>query len=138
MSFTRRRFIGGLACSLVAAGLPGCAAVPRYQGIARDDRLILKRAEAEALLDQHGAFLVEADGLADPLILVRLPDGSHHALSAICTHQRCQVRPRRHFITCPCHGSTFDLQGAVVRGPAQTPLPSYPVTLHAETIAIEL
>jgi cytochrome b6-f complex iron-sulfur subunit len=45
------------------------------------------------------------------------------ALSLTCPHLGCTVEVVPEGFTCPCHGSQFDLQGAVVRGPAQDRLP---------------
>jgi len=46
-----------------------------------------------------------------------------YALSAICTHLGCVVaRQEEGGFFCPCHGSRFDSQGKVVRGPAPKPL----------------
>jgi Rieske Fe-S protein len=51
--------------------------------------------------------------------------GRYRAFSAVCTHVGCilsQVTGRT--IDCPCHGSKFAItSGAVVAGPAPTPLP---------------
>jgi len=46
-------------------------------------------------------------------------------LTAICTHQGCTITPEadHSFFYCPCHGSTFDLSGTVMRGPAARNLP---------------
>jgi len=46
------------------------------------------------------------------------------ALSAVCTHQNCKLiaEPDRSFY-CKCHGSTFDPDGRVTRGPAKRDLP---------------
>jgi thiosulfate dehydrogenase (quinone) large subunit len=61
------------------------------------------------------------DGSAD--IVVRHADGSLAAFSAICTHAGCQVDYASNVLYCPCHGSEFDAStGAVLRGPAATPL----------------
>lgn len=47
------------------------------------------------------------------------------ALTAICTHQGCTVgfRPASADFRCPCHGSTFALDGTVTASPATRPLP---------------
>ncbi|HEY1905055.1 MAG TPA: FAD-dependent oxidoreductase, partial [Myxococcaceae bacterium] len=46
--------------------------------------------------------------------------GSIHARSAVCTHLGCHVRWNREERSwdCPCHGSRFDVDGAVLNGPA--------------------
>jgi Rieske Fe-S protein len=46
--------------------------------------------------------------------------GSMHARSAVCTHLGCHVRWNREERSwdCPCHGSRFDVDGAVLNGPA--------------------
>lgn len=45
------------------------------------------------------------------------------ALSTICTHQGCDAAVNSaNQVECPCHGSRFDSNGAVVNGPAAQPL----------------
>lgn len=50
--------------------------------------------------------------------------GNIHQRSAICTHLYCIVdwNSAERTWDCPCHGSRFDPYGAVVNGPAITPL----------------
>jgi len=47
-----------------------------------------------------------------------------YALNAICTHLGCVVpwSEANNKFMCPCHGSQYDPEGAVVRGPAPLPL----------------
>ena len=52
-----------------------------------------------------------------------------HAISSVCTHLRCQVTHVRSGFQCPCHGSTFDVDGNVIKGAATRPLEWYEVTL---------
>ena len=46
------------------------------------------------------------------------------ALSAICTHRKCELAAEPdHSFYCKCHGSTFDPAGHVTQGPASRDLP---------------
>jgi nitrite reductase/ring-hydroxylating ferredoxin subunit len=46
-----------------------------------------------------------------------------YAVSTICTHLGCVVKPSAEGFECPCHGSRFALDGNVTKGPAPKPLP---------------
>lgn len=62
-------------------------------------------------------------------ILVQHDDRGIRVVSLVCTHLGCIVRREGDgsFI-CPCHGSHFDADGKVVRGPAPAPLRSFHAT----------
>jgi glycine/D-amino acid oxidase-like deaminating enzyme/nitrite reductase/ring-hydroxylating ferredoxin subunit len=51
-------------------------------------------------------------------------DGTLHAVSLRCTHMGCLLRfnAAERSWDCPCHGSRFDVDGAVLEGPAVNPL----------------
>jgi cytochrome b6-f complex iron-sulfur subunit len=65
-----------------------------------------------------------------PAILIRTGD-KFSAISLVCTHLGCTVKPTTEGFTCPCHGSRYDTRGKVVRGPASNPL----ATLRVEQTA---
>jgi cytochrome b6-f complex iron-sulfur subunit len=46
-----------------------------------------------------------------------------HAISRICTHLGCIVKPTDTGFDCPCHGSKFAKDGSVIKGPAPKALP---------------
>ena len=54
-----------------------------------------------------------------------------YAMSLICPHEGCESDVQGTGVFCACHGSQFDANGAVLRGPAQQPLDHYPVTIAA-------
>ncbi|WP_270889846.1 Rieske (2Fe-2S) protein [Pedococcus sp. 5OH_020] len=68
----------------------------------------------------------------DKVVLVGAPGGAVRALSAVCTHQGCLlVSGPGGELECPCHGSRFDVSsGAVLSGPATSPLQAVPVTVR--------
>ncbi len=57
--------------------------------------------------------------------------GQYKAFSAVCTHVGCIMsKVANGTIDCPCHGSEFKItNGAVVTGPAPSPLPSKQITV---------
>jgi Rieske Fe-S protein len=63
-----------------------------------------------------------------PAFLIHDANG-FNALSLVCTHLGCTVEEKAEGFSCPCHGSRFDPQGEVARGPANKPLRN----LHVET-----
>ncbi len=46
-----------------------------------------------------------------------------YAMSTICTHLGCIVKPTASGFDCPCHGSRFGADGTVLKGPAPKGLP---------------
>jgi len=76
--------------------------------------------------------------LDKPAVLLRLPDGSYKSLSAKCTHLGCTVafESSHEIFDCHCHGSEFDLNGKVIRGPAQLPLQQYAVSISGSDIYV--
>lgn len=70
-----------------------------------------------------------------PILLAQPVAGTIVGFSAICTHQGCVVLPAKTEFDCPCHGSRFDAAtGAVLKGPAQKPLPAVAVTVSGDAI----
>ncbi len=78
--------------------------------------------------------------LDKPAVLVRLQSGEYEALSAKCTHLGCTVDFDRtkDFFFCNCHGSQFDINGKVLKGPATKPLPQYLVSVADNNIYVSV
>jgi glycine/D-amino acid oxidase-like deaminating enzyme/nitrite reductase/ring-hydroxylating ferredoxin subunit len=66
--------------------------------------------------------ILELDG--ETVAAYRSPKGKVSVLSPVCTHMGCLVEWNSAETTwdCPCHGSRFAATGAVLAGPAETPL----------------
>jgi Rieske Fe-S protein len=75
-----------------------------------------------------GASLTyQPQGLAAPIIIVRVTDTGFAVLDDTCTYQPCLLAfdATANALNCPCHGDSFDLVGEVLTGPATTPLATY-------------
>ena len=63
--------------------------------------------------------------------------GVFKGFSAKCTHKGCTVdKVADGTIDCPCHGSKFNLDGTVAKGPAQEPLATENVTVQGDSIVL--
>lgn len=75
-------------------------------------------------------------------VVVRTTEVAFAALSAVCTHGACTVRysAASDFLSCPCHGSSFRLDGTVIRGPAPAPLTVFETIYDAaaELVTVKL
>lgn len=61
--------------------------------------------------------------------------GGLYAMSAACTHAGCLISTlgsAAQGLDCACHGSRFDRNGAVTRGPASSPLQHYRVDVASD------
>lgn len=59
------------------------------------------------------------------------------ALNAICTHETCTITGfASQSYVCPCHGSTFDVNGRVLNGPASTALHQYPTQFASGVLTV--
>lgn len=87
----------------------------------------LRRAPVRSVdeLDPGDAAVLRIDG--DRRAVYRDGGGNLHTVSATCTHLGCIVgfNDAETAWECPCHGSRFDVDGAVLHGPATRPLDRY-------------
>ena len=58
-------------------------------------------------------------------VFVEVARGRVRCMTAICTHLGCTVNAVETGYKCPCHGSTYDLDGKNTGGPAPLPLVYY-------------
>lgn len=73
--------------------------------------------------------------IVDKTVVTQPTAGDFKAFSAVCTHSGCLVNKIADgTIDCPCHGSKFSLDGAVVNGPASKPLEPISVRVQGDSI----
>ncbi|MCK1796462.1 Rieske (2Fe-2S) protein [Streptomyces sp. XM4193] len=74
----------------------------------------------------------------DRLLISQPEQGKYRAFSAVCTHGGCVLSSVEKLeADCACHGSRFDAgTGKVLRSPATTDLPEYPVRLKDGSLVV--
>ncbi len=126
MTCTRRQFLTCTAAAAAAAttGAAGAGCAPGIEPAPTADvpppsggRFSIAVSSYPDLARSGGAITARAPGL-DPVLIARTPDGGFVAMSSTCTHRGCPVGFQPYEVVCPCHLSTFDLQGRVTHPPA--------------------
>jgi Rieske Fe-S protein len=134
----RREFVGTCACLLAGGLVSACASLAARPVPVTDGRVRISLAEHPELTQPQGSLKVLPQGATDPLYVLRLDDGQFAVVSPICTHQGCTVDIQGPRLVCPCHGSTYDRQGRVLRGPAERALTRAGVQLSDGVLVIDL
>ena len=130
----------GLSAATLAAWLGGHLSFRRGVGV-NETAFDSAPSDWTAVLDEHeldeGA-LVGVHTASTPVLLVRRGD-QLHAIGDRCSHRGCSLHEGKlkdGLLVCPCHGSTFRLDGSIVRGPATAPQPRYEVRAYRGEIEI--
>ena len=71
-----------------------------------------------------------------PIAVFRDADGVY-AVSTVCTHLGCIVQPGPGGFKCPCHGSEFEADDTVRKGPAPRPLDWLAVTVSGGAVVVD-
>lgn len=118
-----------------------------YSSCSKDDDVDVdpeENNEPEALtidLNSETYSKLKTDGnavIADNIIIANLGDEDFVALSAVCTHEGCIIDYNHSAgnFPCPCHGSVFSNNGAVVEGPASSAVQKYEITRDGSVLTI--
>jgi Rieske Fe-S protein len=138
----RREFIGNScrACLLGAAGF----LVPQWMGCSPATFPVYKTPVTSrglevpiSLFDKSPLQFVRAHGSYFDIAVNRLADGTFQALLLQCTHQENQLTPTGDGYTCSLHGSRFDKNGEVLKGPAEHPLDRYKTRVENNLLIIQ-
>ena len=135
---SRRAFLARSCAAALGTALAACGGVAALPVTPRDGVVRLALRDHPGLAGPGGWLKIAPAGLAHPVYVLALADGSHVALSPVCTHQGCTVDIAGRQLVCPCHGSTYERTGEVVRGPAERPLARYETRREGGALLIRL
>jgi cytochrome b6-f complex iron-sulfur subunit len=123
----RRAFVSWLGGAGLAAGAAGLLSVIARSVVPE----VLYEPDRRFPVGRPGDFAPESVTFVSDrrLFVFNTPEG-FYAVSAVCTHLGCNVNHEEgRGFACPCHGSQFDEDGRVRKGPAAWPLPRFALSL---------
>lgn len=82
--------------------------------------------------------LVRINNYNYDIAIVKQKSGDYLALLLMCTHAGQALTKAGNGYFCPLHGSRFSQTGAVVKGPAASPLQHLPIKIENENLVIQL
>lgn len=90
-------------------------------------------------IKEGGLAMFEVGGTR---IAVANVGGSLYGFGDVCTHMGCSLAEgdlEGTIVTCPCHGSQFDVTtGMVRRPPAETPVSTYTVQIQGDGVQVRV
>jgi Rieske Fe-S protein len=134
--FDRREFIAACTCALAAVAVGGCASLVIRRVTPVNGRIELALSHYPELYERESVLKILPEGSEEPIFVLTDANGKHTALSSTCTHLGCAVEIEGTRLVCPCHGSTFDRAGRVLRGPAADPLRRYDAQLSGDGVLV--
>jgi len=125
-----------LTAGLILPMLPGCGPAA-YQVIhteIHDDQIQVPLTG----FAQSPLQLVRPNGWLYAIAVRKKEDNTYSALLLKCTHQDNQLTTTGNGFTCSLHGSAFNTEGAVTKGPAERALKPYLTTTDQTNLTIHL
>ncbi|MGB2868348.1 MAG: Rieske (2Fe-2S) protein [Bacteroidota bacterium] len=132
--FLKTSCLACLGAQAAATGLvTGCSSLPIYRTSVAENEITVPMS----LFAEGDFHLIRTDNF-DFQIALRKQDGRFTAILLRCTHAENPVTPSGHGFACSLHGSTFDANGIVTRGPASLPLVKLPTVEYPDKVVIRL
>ncbi len=143
----RKEFIKtcGLAClggGVMGLMLQSCSTPSMVSGSLSGENMMVPVKAFEEVekneIQYRKYILVQHPQLRYPIYVFRFAENKYTAVLLQCTHQGNEVSVNGDRLHCSSHGSEFDQQGMVKKGPATEPLRRFDVTIENQQLAISL
>lgn len=141
MQVPRQHVIRGAGLVLSAGALAACGSGADKPAAGGESSKPSESSESAPA--QGGAIAKTADVpvgsgvIVDDVVITQPVAGEFKGFSAACTHKGCEMNKIADgTIDCPCHGSKFNLDGTVAKGPATEPLEAKAISVQGDSIVL--
>ena len=121
------------AAAFMLPGLTGCS--PAYS-VFKTEPIENKIEMPLSLFEKGSLQFVRPKGWLYDIAVQKKSDGTYEALLMQCTHMDNQLMPAQNGFSCSLHGSKFNTEGKVIKGPAEMPLKKYSTSINNTNLVI--
>jgi Rieske Fe-S protein len=133
----RREVLIGTGLGVAGAALAGCASYGEKPAAAKPPAHSAAPPAIAQALTTVSDVPVGSGVIAGDIVVTQPTAGAFAGLSSVCPHAGCNVNKIVDgAIVCPCHGSRFNLDGSVAKGPATEPLEARAVVVDGDSIVL--
>ena len=91
-----------------------------------------------SIFEKNNLQIVRPQGWQYDIAVQKKPDGNYTAILMECTHMENQLTASQNGFSCSLHGSRFNAEGEVIKGPAEFPLKKYPTSIQNNTLILSI
>ena len=111
-------FCVAVGAGILLGSLASCNQIPIYKTEISNKKITVPII----LFDKTDLQIIRPKGYENDIALRKNPEGKFTAILMRCTHADNGLMSSGNNFQCNLHGSTFDKDGAVTKGPAEYPL----------------
>ena len=133
----RREVLIGSGLCMAGTVLAGCATYGEKPAAAKPPAPSGAPSASAQALTTVAEVPVGSGVIVGDIVVTQPTAGVFAGLSSVCPHAGCNVNKIVDgTIVCPCHGSRFNLDGSVAKGPATEPLDARAVVVEGDSIVL--
>ena len=131
----RREVLIGTGLGVAGTVLAGCATYGEKPAAAKPPAPSGAPPATVQALTTVAEVPIGSGVIVGDIVVTQPTAGAFAGLSSVCPHAGCNVNKIVDgTIVCPCHGSRFNLDGSVAKGPATEPLEARTVVVEGDSI----
>ena len=119
---------------LLLQALSSCSPLNIYKTSVAENKISVP----VSLFEKTDFQIIKADNFASDIVIRKEKNGNYSALLLRCTHADNPLTSIGNSFVCNLHGSRFDKDGNVTKGPAEQSLKKFNTQLVADQIIISL
>ena len=133
----RREVLIGTGLGVAGTVLAGCTTYGEKPAAASPPAPSAEPSATAQALTAVSDVPVGSGVIVGDIVVTQPTAGAFAGLSSVCPHAGCKVNKIVDgAIVCPCHGSRFNLDGSVAKGPATEPLEARAVVVDGDSIVL--